>query len=758
MRKNAEKSVLRPKKRVMQDGDTEKERKFMLSDIEIAQRAEMYPIGKVAAELSIEEEDIEYYGHYKAKLSEQLFKKLDSKPDGKLILVTAINPTPAGEGKTTVSVGLADALHQIGKKAVLALREPSLGPVFGIKGGAAGGGYAQVVPMEDINLHFTGDMHAITAANNLLCAMLDNHMQQGNVLRIDQRRVMLKRVLDMNDRALRNIVIGLGGKVDGIPRSDGFQITVASEVMAILCLASDLADLKERLGKILVAYDLDGNPVYAKDLGANGAMTALLKDALKPNLVQTLEHTPALIHGGPFANIAHGCNSLRATKLALKLGDYCVTEAGFGSDLGAEKFFDIKCRYGGLNPSCVVLVATVRALKYNGGVPKTELTTENLDALKKGIVNLQVHIENMKKYGVQVIGCPKTIDGDLKNDQIETSFGFDTACKTYAELIGNIQRDCNSARKYWHFIKLMGRSASHIALECALQTQPNICLVSEEVEAKEMSLDDVVTYIAQAVADRAADGNNFGTVLIPEGLIEFIPAIKKLIAELNEVLTDPATGESREFANAEEQIAFVKSSIAKENLAVLESLPADVARQLCLDRDPHGNVQVSLIETEKLLTRMVATKLDAWKAEGKFCGKFSAQHHFFGYEGRCAAPSNYDADYCYSLGFNASRLISNGKTGYMSIIQNTTAPAEQWIAGGVPITMMMNIERRNGANKPVIRKALVELDGAPFKFFAAHREEWAKNTCYVYPGPIQYWGPTEVCDQTTKTLKLEQAK
>ena len=363
-----------------------------------------------------------------------------------------------------------------------------------------------------------------------------------------------------------------------------------------------------------------------------------------------------------------------------------------------------------------------------------------------------------KKYGVQVIGCPKTIDGDLKNEQIETSFGFDTACKTYSELIGNIQRDCNSARKYWHFIKLMGRSASHIALECALQTQPNICLVSEEVEAKEMSLDDVVTYIAQAVADRAADGNNFGTVLIPEGLIEFIPAIKKLIAELNEVLTDPATGESREFANAEEQIAFVKNSIAKENLAVLESLPADVARQLCLDRDPHGNVQVSLIETEKLLSRMVATKLNAWKAEGKFCGKFSAQHHFFGYEGRCAAPSNYDADYCYSLGFNASRLISNGKTGYMSIIQNTTAPAEQWIAGGVPITMMMNIERRNGANKPVIRKALVELDGAPFKFFAAHREEWAKNTCYVYPGPIQYWGPTEVCDQTTKTLKLEQAK
>ena len=375
----------------------------MLSDIEIAQQTKMNPIGEVAASLAIADEDIECYGHYKAKLSESLFQKLADKPDGKLVLVTAINPTPAGEGKTTISVGLADALRRIGKKSVLALREPSLGPVFGIKGGAAGGGYAQVVPMEDINLHFTGDMHAITSANNLLCAMLDNHMQQGNVLRIDQRRVMIKRVLDMNDRALRNIVIGLGGKIDGIPRSDSFQITVASEVMAILCLASDLADLKERLGKILVAYDLDGNPVYARDLEANGAMTALLKDALKPNLVQTLEHTPALIHGGPFANIAHGCNSLRATKLALKLGDFCVTEAGFGSDLGAEKFFDIKCRYGGLKPDCVVLVATVRALKYNGGVPKTELTAENLDALKKGIVNLQVHIENMKKYGVPVV-------------------------------------------------------------------------------------------------------------------------------------------------------------------------------------------------------------------------------------------------------------------------------------------------------------------------------------------------------------------
>ena len=363
-----------------------------------------------------------------------------------------------------------------------------------------------------------------------------------------------------------------------------------------------------------------------------------------------------------------------------------------------------------------------------------------------------------KNYGVQVIGCPKTIDGDLKNEQIETSFGFDTACKTYSELIGNIQRDCNSARKYWHFIKLMGRSASHIALECALETQPNICLVSEEVEQKEMSLDDVVNYIAEIVAKRAADGNNFGTCLIPEGLIEFIPAIKKLIKELNEVLTDPATGESRAFASAEEQISFVKSNILPENLAILESLPEDVARQLCLDRDPHGNVQVSLIETEKLLSRMVATRLAAWKKEGKFVGKFSAQHHFFGYEGRCAAPSNYDADYCYSLGYNASRLIANGKTGYMSVIRNTTAPAVEWIAGGVPITMMMNMERRNGAMKPVIRKALVELDGAPFKYFAAHREEWARTTSYIYPGPIQYWGPSEVCDLSTKTLQLEHQK
>ena len=360
-----------------------------------------------------------------------------------------------------------------------------------------------------------------------------------------------------------------------------------------------------------------------------------------------------------------------------------------------------------------------------------------------------------KKYGVQVIGCPKTIDGDLKNEQIETSFGFDTACKTYSELIGNIQRDCNSARKYWHFIKVMGRSASHIALECALQCQPNICLVSEEVEAKAMSLDDVVTYIAKAVAARAEEGNNFGTVIIPEGIIEFIPAIKKLIAELNDVL---ATPEAETISSANEQIEFVKRHLSKENLNVFQSLPTDVAAQLALDRDPHGNVQVSLIETEKLLSRMVAAKLAIWKHQGKYVGKFGTQHHFFGYEGRCAAPSNYDADYCYSLGYNASRLIANGKTGYMSIIKNTTKPAAEWIAGGVPITMMMNLEKRNGKMKPVIRKALVELDGAPFKYFAAHREEWAKETAYVYPGPIQYWGPTEVCDQPTITLQLEKAK
>ena len=356
--------------------------------------------------------------------------------------------------------------------------------------------------------------------------------------------------------------------------------------------------------------------------------------------------------------------------------------------------------------------------------------------------------------GVQVIGCPKTIDGDLKNDVIETSFGFDTATKVYSEVIGNIQRDCNSAKKYYHFIKLMGRSASHIALECALQCQPNVCIVSEEVEEKNQTLDDIVTYIADVVAKRAANGHNFGTVLIPEGLIEFIPAMKKLIAELNDLLATPEAASVEPAA----QRAWILSKLSAANAAIYESLPEGVAKQLTMERDPHGNVQVSLIETEKLLSEMVAVKLAAWKKEGKFSGKFAAQHHFFGYEGRCAAPSNYDADYCYALGTSAAQLVANGKTGYMAIVKNTTAPAEQWVAGGVPITMMMNMERRNGKMKPVIKKALVRLDGAPFKEFAAHREEWALNTCFVYPGPIQYFGPTEVCDQCTITLKLEQGK
>ena len=375
----------------------------MLSDIEIAQKAKCLPIKEIAKSLSIEEDDLELYGKYKAKLPLSLVDKYSDRPDGKLILVTAINPTPAGEGKTTVTVGLGEAMSKIGKNAVIALREPSMGPVFGIKGGAAGGGYAQVIPMEDINLHFTGDMHAITAANNLLCAIIDNHIQQGNELSIDPRRILFKRCLDMNDRALRNVIVGLGGKLNGVPREDGFMITVASEVMAILCLASDIDDLKLRLGRILVAYTYDGKPVYAKDLQVVGAMAALLKDAIKPNLVQTLENTPALMHGGPFANIAHGCNSVTATKLGLKLADYCITEAGFGADLGAEKFLDIKCRYAGLKPSCIVIVATIRALKYNGGVAKSDLKYENVSALEKGIVNLQTHIENMKKDGVPVV-------------------------------------------------------------------------------------------------------------------------------------------------------------------------------------------------------------------------------------------------------------------------------------------------------------------------------------------------------------------
>lgn len=412
---------------------------LMLTDIEIAHNAKMLKITEVAAKLGITEDEIEPYGHYKAKLSESLYSKLAFREDGKLILVTAVNPTPAGEGKTTTSVGLADAMNRIGKKTVLALREPSLGPVFGIKGGAAGGGYAQVVPMEDINLHFTGDMHALTSANNLLCAMIDNHIQQGNELKIDQRRILIKRALDMNDRALRNTVIGLGGKANGVPREDGFNITVASELMAILCLSTDLADLKERIGNMLVAYNLSGEPVYARDLGACGAMTALLKDALKPNLVQTLENNPAFIHGGPFANIAHGCNSIRATKLALKLGDYCVTEAGFGSDLGAEKFFDIKCRFGGLTPSCVVLVATIRALKYNGGVRKDALAEENMWALEKGIANLQTHIENMHKYHVPVIVAINRFGTDTDNEinfveKFCADMGVDVSmCEVYAK-------------------------------------------------------------------------------------------------------------------------------------------------------------------------------------------------------------------------------------------------------------------------------------------------------------------------------------
>ena len=395
----------------------------MLTDIEIAKQTDIKPISDIAEKNGLSDDELEFYGKYKAKLPLSLLKKYENKEDGKLILVTAINPTPAGEGKTTVTVGLGEAMNRIGKKAVIALREPSMGPVFGIKGGAAGGGYAQVIPMEDINLHFTGDMHAITAANNLLCAIIDNHIQQGNELRIDPRRILFKRCLDMNDRALRNVVIGLGGKVNGVPREDGFMITVASEIMAILCLSSGIKDLKDRLGSILTAYTYDGTPVYARDLNAVGSMAALLKDAIKPNLVQTLENTPALMHGGPFANIAHGCNSVTATRLALKLGDYCITEAGFGADLGAEKFLDIKCRCAGLKPSCVVIVATIRALKYNGGVPKTELSKENTVALKNGIVNLETHIENMRKYGLPVVVAINRFATDTEAE-IETIEAF----------------------------------------------------------------------------------------------------------------------------------------------------------------------------------------------------------------------------------------------------------------------------------------------------------------------------------------------
>ena len=391
----------------------------MKTDIQIAQEATMLPIKDVAAAIGIKEDDLELYGKYKAKISDELINRTKENPDGKLILVTAINPTPAGEGKTTISVGLGEAFGRLGKKALIALREPSLGPCFGIKGGAAGGGYAQVVPMEDLNLHFTGDFHAITSANNLLAALLDNHIQQGNELGIDPRQIVWKRCMDMNDRVLRNIVVGLGSKMDGMVREDHFVITVASEIMAILCLADDMADLKKRLGRIIVAYTFDGKPVTADDLQATGSMAALLKDALKPNLIQTLEHTPAIVHGGPFANIAHGCNSVRATKTALKLADYVITEAGFGADLGAEKFFDIKCRMAGLKPDAVVLVATIRALKYNGGVPKDELSAENLDALKAGIVNLEKHIENLHKFGVPVV---VTLNSFVTDTKAETDF------------------------------------------------------------------------------------------------------------------------------------------------------------------------------------------------------------------------------------------------------------------------------------------------------------------------------------------------
>lgn len=470
----------------------------MLSDIEIAQKAEMKRISEIAAGLGIDEEDLEPYGHYKAKISENVFSKLADKEDGKLILVTAINPTPAGEGKTTVSVGLADAMNRIGKKTVLALREPSLGPVFGMKGGAAGGGYAQVVPMEDINLHFTGDMHAITAANNLLCAMIDNHLQQGNELRIDQRRILFKRCMDMNDRALRNILVGLGGKANGVPREDGFNITVASEIMAILCLASDLADLKERLGNILVAYNLSGEPVFAREIGACGAMTALLKDALKPNLVQTLENNPAFIHGGPFANIAHGCNSLRATKLALKLGDYVVTEAGFGSDLGAEKFMDIKCRFGGLAPSCVVLVATIKALKYNGGVHKDELSKENMWALEKGIVNLKTHIENMHKFHVPVVVAINRFAADTEAEiefvrQFCAELGVEVSiCEIFAK---GSAGGTDLAEKVCETISLC--SAEDSEFKPLYDTQSTI-KSKVEILAKEIYRADGVTFTAQA--------------------------------------------------------------------------------------------------------------------------------------------------------------------------------------------------------------------------------------------------------------------
>ena len=465
----------------------------MKSDIEIAQSAKMKPITEVAKLLDIPEDDLELYGKYKAKLSDEYINSVKDNKDGKLVLVTAINPTPAGEGKTTTTVGLGQALGLMGKKAVIALREPSLGPCFGIKGGAAGGGMAQVVPMEDLNLHFTGDFHAITSANNLLAALLDNHIQQGNQLGIDTRSVVWKRCLDMNDRALRNIVIGLGAKADGVVREDHFVITVASEIMAILCLASDMEDLKERLGKIVVAYNFAGEPVTAKDLGGVGSMAALLKDALKPNLIQTLENTPAIVHGGPFANIAHGCNSVRATKTALKIADYCITEAGFGADLGAEKFLDIKCRMAGLKPDAIVLVATVRALKYNGGVPKDQLSAENLDALKKGIVNLEKHIENLQKYDVPVV---VTLNAFVTDTEAETSFVKDFC----------ISRGCSFAlSEVWEKGGEGGGELAKTLLE-TLETKESHY---HPLYKDELSLEEKIETIAKEIY--GADGVNYSS-------------------------------------------------------------------------------------------------------------------------------------------------------------------------------------------------------------------------------------------------------
>lgn len=477
----------------------------MKTDIQIAQEAEMLPIKDVAAAYGISEDDLELYGKYKAKLSDELWEQVKDRPDGKLILTTAINPTPAGEGKTTTTIGLVDALAKLGKKTLAALREPSLGPCFGIKGGAAGGGYAQVVPMEDLNLHFTGDFHAITSANNLLAALLDNHIQQGNALQIDTRQVLWKRCLDMNDRALRNIVIGLGAKADGVVREDHFVITVASEIMAILCLANDMEDLKDRLGRIVVAYNYAGEPVTAKQLNAVGAMAALLKDAIKPNMIQTLEHTGALVHGGPFANIAHGCNSVRATQTALKLADIVVTEAGFGADLGAEKFLDIKCRKAGLKPDAVVLVATVKALKYNGGVPKTELGTENLEALKKGIVNLEKHIENIQKFGVPVV---VTLNSFTTDTEAEYEF-----IRQFCE-----ERGCEFAlSEVW----AKGGEGGIALAEKVLSTLENKESHYHPLYSDEMSLKDKIKTVATEIY--GADG------------VTYSPAASKALARIEEL-------------------------------------------------------------------------------------------------------------------------------------------------------------------------------------------------------------------------------